>query len=126
MSLTGVLIGTHTRDFEQTPVSLFRFSALTFNGHKIHYSKEWCREAEGHRDMVVHGPLHLVNSLDLWRDSRAEWKREFPRSVKYRATSPVYVGEPYRAVLEGSETEDAEVKYWTEDGRMAFQGTITS
>ena len=35
--------GGHTRDFTQTPVTLFRFSALTFNAHKIHYNREWCR-----------------------------------------------------------------------------------
>ncbi|SPO06258.1 uncharacterized protein DNG_08947 [Cephalotrichum gorgonifer] len=118
--------GAHTRDFEQTPVSLFRFSALTFNGHKIHYSKEWCRKAEGHRDIVVHGALNLINSLDLWRDSRGSGGDEFPTSIRYRATSPVYSGEPYRAVLEDSGAEDAEVKFWTEDGRMALQATISS
>src|SRR5271168_4480777 len=62
-------LGSHTRDFTQTPVSLFRFSALTFNGHKIHYSKEWCQQVEGHRDIVVHGPLNLINMLDFWRDT---------------------------------------------------------
>ena len=54
----------HIRDFTQTPVSLFRFSALTFNAHKIHYSTEWCRDVEGHRGAVVHGPLNLINMLD--------------------------------------------------------------
>lgn len=41
--------GEYTRDFCQSDVTLFRFSALTFNGHKIHFSPEWCRQVEGHR-----------------------------------------------------------------------------
>lgn len=50
-----------------TPVSLFRFSALTFNAHKIHYDRDWCRKVEGHRDCVVHGPLNLIHMVDFWR-----------------------------------------------------------
>src|SRR3954447_26848194 len=41
---------THSRTLVQTPVTLFRFSALTFNPHKIHYSLPWARDVEGHKD----------------------------------------------------------------------------
>ncbi|KAJ5974718.1 hypothetical protein N7481_011928 [Penicillium waksmanii] len=46
---------THTRTLVQTPVTLFRFSALTFNAHKIHYSLPWARDVENHQDTVVQG-----------------------------------------------------------------------
>jgi 3-methylfumaryl-CoA hydratase len=36
---------------------LFRFSALTFNAHRIHYDRDYCREVEGYPGLVVHGPL---------------------------------------------------------------------
>ncbi|KAL8669433.1 MAG: hypothetical protein Q9224_007739, partial [Gallowayella concinna] len=88
-----------SRDFLQTPVSLFRLSALTFNAHKIHYSRSWCREVEGHRDVVVHGPLNLINMLDFWRDVQED-DYSIPQSIKYRATAPFYAGERYRALLE--------------------------
>ena len=122
--------GTATRDFNQTEVSLFRFSALTFNGHKIHYSKEWCQDVEGHRDCVVHGPLNLINMLDLWRDTRNQNGESVPKSITYRAMSPLYVGEPYRILLErdGAATEtDGEswrAEIWDSFGKAAMKGTI--
>ncbi|PYH76471.1 hypothetical protein BO82DRAFT_426106 [Aspergillus uvarum CBS 121591] len=93
---------THTRTLRQTPVTLFRFSALTFNPHKIHYSTPWAREVEGHRDIVVHGPLNLIAMLDLWRDTRISrgLPLPLPESISYRATSPLYVEEEYRVVLD--------------------------
>ncbi|KAK3718810.1 hypothetical protein LTR37_004726 [Vermiconidia calcicola] len=91
--------GTHTRDLIQTEVSLFRFSALTFNAHKVHYSRDWCHNVEGHRDLVVHGPVNLLSILDFYRDV-TKGGEAVPRSVAYRAMSPVYAGEKYRILLE--------------------------
>jgi hydroxyacyl-ACP dehydratase HTD2-like protein with hotdog domain len=116
--------GDCTRDFLQTPVSLFRFSALTFNAHKIHYSPEWCRAVEGHRDAVVHGPLNLINMLDLWRDSEKEGDAEgVPKSISYRAMSPLYVGEKYRIVL-AKNKGDWKADIWDSYGKLAMKGTI--
>ncbi|KAJ6104767.1 hypothetical protein N7523_011087 [Penicillium sp. IBT 18751x] len=100
---------THTRTLVQTPVTLFRFSALTFNPHKIHYSLPWARDVEGHRDIVVHGPLNLISILDLWRDIRSRISADpttiIPQRISYRATSPLYAGEAYQIVLQ----EDGDV-----------------
>lgn len=106
-----------TRDFLQTPVSLFHFSALTFNAHKIHYSQTWCRQIEGHRDIVVHGPLNLINMLDFWRDTRNGGDCEVPKSIRYRATAPFYCDEPYRAMLEEGENGSIQIKLWGSDGK---------
>ncbi|KAF2680471.1 hypothetical protein K458DRAFT_421410 [Lentithecium fluviatile CBS 122367] len=116
--------GDYIRDFLQTPVTLFRFSALTFNGHKIHYSPEWCRAVEGHRDAVVHGPLNLIYMLDLWRDTAKKGVAEaVPKSINYRAMSPLYVGEKYRLVLGKSDAEwKAEI--WDGFGKCGMKGTI--
>lgn len=118
--------GEHTRDFLQTPVSLFRFSALTFNGHKIHYSKEWCQQVEGHRNLVVHGPLNLINMLDLWRDVQIKKGsgRKLPRKISYRATSPIYADEPYRIVLEDGENGVEECKVVDSSGVVGMLGRI--
>lgn len=117
-----------SRDFLQTAVSLFRFSALTFNGHKIHYSRPWCREFEGHREVVVHGPLNLINMLDFWRDMQ-ENDYTMPQSIHYRATAPFYAGEVYRALLEkGAETTS--IKLWgrssSGDFEVGMLGDVTS
>jgi hydroxyacyl-ACP dehydratase HTD2-like protein with hotdog domain len=122
--------GKLERDFCQTDTTLFRFSALTFNAHKIHYSPEWCREVEGHRNAVVHGPLNLINMLDFWRDeARGGDAGAVPRSIAYRAMSPLYVGEPYRILLEKNVDEksrDGEWKaeIWDSFGKQSMKGTI--
>ncbi|KNG87121.1 hypothetical protein ANOM_004786 [Aspergillus nomiae NRRL 13137] len=97
---------THTRTLRQTAVTLFRFSALTFNPHKIHYSTPWAQQMEGHRDLVVHGPLNLISILDLWRDTRpntADPASMLPESITYRATSPLYAEDEYQIVLDEEE-----------------------
>ena len=109
--------GVKQRDFSQTAVSLFRFSALTFNGHQIHYSRPWCRDIEGQREMLVHGPLNLINMLDFWRDSRSNGEYEVPKSIRYRASAPIYVGEVYRALLERGDAGAVHVKLWCNDGQ---------
>ena len=119
-----------TRDFVQTPTSLFRFSALTFNAHMIHYSRDWARQMEGQRDIVVHGPLNLINMLDLWRDSQQGDRGNgyaIPASINYRATAPFYVGETYRGILQAEGGKTA-VRLWGIDGkggsRVGMMGDI--
>ncbi len=48
-------------------VMLFRFSALTFNGHRIHYDRPYVTQTEGYPGLVVHGPLIATLLVDLWR-----------------------------------------------------------
>lgn len=125
--------GTDQRDFCQTEVTLFRFSALTFNGHKIHYAPDWCRKVEGHRNPVVHGPLNLIHMLDFWRDTAKNGKVDaVPRSIAYRAMSPLYVGEPYRILLEKDCERESEgeskkwsLEVWDSFGKQSMKGTIT-
>jgi 3-methylfumaryl-CoA hydratase len=50
------------------PVLLFRFSALTFNSHRIHYDRPWAMEVEGYPGLVVHGPLTTTLLIDFARD----------------------------------------------------------
>ncbi|CAD6588744.1 MAG: hypothetical protein CYPHOPRED_004512 [Cyphobasidiales sp. Tagirdzhanova-0007] len=108
-----------SRSHVQTAVSLFRFSALTFNGHKIHYSLPWVRDVEGHREIVVHAPLNLVLMLELYRSVHGEGKP--PASMEYRAVSPIYAHEEYVIHL----AESGEV--WCEkrlDGALCLTGRI--
>ncbi|KAJ5863835.1 uncharacterized protein N7529_005751 [Penicillium soppii] len=117
---------THTRTLVQTPVTLFRFSALTFNPHKIHYSLPWARDVEGHKDIVVHGPLNLISILDLWRDIRSQDVTDpslvVPERISYRATSPLYAGDEYRVVLE--EGEETKVQIIGPGGVVAMKAEI--
>ncbi|KAF4468674.1 mesaconyl-C4 hydratase [Fusarium albosuccineum] len=85
--------GFPIRELRWSPVGLFRFSALTFNGHMIHYNEDWTRNVEDHPGLVVHGPLNLINLLHYWKDVHGNGKG--PRDITYRAMAPVYAGETY-------------------------------
>lgn len=120
--------GKIVRFFDQDVATLFRFSALTFNAHRIHYDKPWATNMEGHRDVVVHGPMNLITMLDLWRDEQ-EFGDEglYPSSIEYRATSPLYAGEGYRITMDASGVDHgkAELAAISEDGTVCMKGTIT-
>jgi 3-methylfumaryl-CoA hydratase len=74
---------------------LFRFSALTFNTHLVHYDRAWAQDVEGLDDLLVHGPLTRILLLDAARRHREGDVAEF----RFRAVAPVYVDRPFR--LEG-------------------------
>ncbi len=67
---------------------LFRYSALTFNGHRIHYDLDYCRNVEGYENLVVHGPL-LAQKLMLLAENTFGSLSQF----QFRAKSPVMCGE---------------------------------
>ncbi|EEH45115.1 uncharacterized protein PADG_01265 [Paracoccidioides brasiliensis Pb18] len=136
-------ITTHTRTLRQSAVTLFRFSALTFNGHKIHYSLPWAQTVEGHRGLVVHGPLNLICMLDLWRDVHGAQKRDstcgngndkladaeevlVPECIEYRATSPLYAEEEYRIVLEEGEGRGGKVNIYGPSGVVSMKADIVA
>jgi 3-methylfumaryl-CoA hydratase len=53
-------------------VLLFRYSALTFNGHRIHYDRSYVTEVEGYPGLIVHGPLIATLLIDLLRRERPQ------------------------------------------------------
>ena len=71
---------------EVNPVLLFRFSALTYNAHRIHYDRDYAR-AEGYPGLVVHGPLQALLMAELARP-------QLParRDYSYRLVAPLYDG----------------------------------
>ena len=85
-------LGAPLNAMELTPdqVLLFRFSALTFNGHRIHYDHPYATGVEGYDGLVVHGPLQAVLMLNL----AARVLGRGPRSFHYRGLSPLTVGKP--------------------------------
>ena len=74
---------------EPDPVMLFRFSALTFNGHRIHYDEPYARQVEGYRGLVVHGPLLALAMLEnLRRHQPGAEVRQFSFTPKRPVTTP--------------------------------------
>lgn len=75
-----------------TVVDLFRYSAGTYNGHRIHYDQRYAREEEGYPDLVVHGPFTAAKLFDLARRTAGGSIRRF----SFRALAPLFVGQPIR------------------------------
>lgn len=67
-----------------SPTLLFRYSALTFNGHRIHYDRDYCRDVEGYPGLVVHGPLLAQQLMLLATDTLGPLT-----SFTFRATAPL-------------------------------------
>ena len=76
--------------FRPTPVTLFQFSALTYNGHRIHYDHPYVTGGEGYAGLLVHGPLTALLLLDA---ARRNSRRPVTR-FRYRALAPLFAGEP--------------------------------
>ena len=80
-----------TAEIRATEALLFRYSALIFNAHRIHYDREYATRVEGYGGLVVHGPLIATFLLELARKNGARLA-----SVAYRGVSPLFDGAPFR------------------------------
>lgn len=98
--------------------TLFRYSALTFNSHRIHYDADYCRSVEGYPNLVIHGPLLATLLLD------SVVRRGLPvYSVEYRARSPLFVPDGF--TVNGKNDGDT-AHLWTAslDGRLAMEAEV--
>ena len=82
------------------PTLLFRFSALTFNGHRIHYDYPYATEVEGYEGLVVHGPMQAVWMMNL----ATHLTGHLPARFTYRGLSPLICSVP--VAIEAREDED--------------------
>lgn len=111
------------RTIHPDDVMLFRYSALTFNGHRIHYDRRYAREVEGYPGLVVHGPLIATLLTDLLRRSLA---RTQVARIAFRATCPLFDTAPF--VVCGQPNEDQKtVRLWAknQEGQLAMDATAT-
>lgn len=102
------------------PVMLFRYSALTFNGHRIHYDRQYCREVEKYPDLVFHGPLTATLLIGSVLENNLD---QTVQSYKFRAVAPLFDAQPFKIK---SKKVDGEVTVWAEtpDGGLAMQATV--
>ena len=73
---------------------LFRYSALTFNGHRIHYDRRYVTQVEGYPGLVVHGPLMATLLAGL---ATRQFVGRAPRAFSFRALKPVFDLHPFEA-----------------------------
>src|SRR5262249_5265003 len=95
-------------------VMLFRYSALIFVGHRIHYDRRYATEVEGYPGLVVHGPLIATLLADvLRRHSSAP-----PRSLRFRAISPLFDNAPFAVC--GMPEPDGRASLWAQNAEGAL------
>lgn len=76
--------------YQTDSIKLFRFSALTYNGHRIHYDEPYAREVEGYPTLVVHGPFLMILLMECFAKQHPG---RTVTEVEYRAVGPMYNGE---------------------------------
>jgi 3-methylfumaryl-CoA hydratase len=110
-----------SREIRPDPVLLFRFSALTFNAHRIHYDRDYARDREGYPSLVVQGPLTAILLLDLLR-------RELPEArlagFRFRGLRPLFDLHPL--CLQGRlDGDGAHLWALDNDGALAMDARAT-
>ena len=105
---------------EPSSVLLFRYSAVTFNGHRIHYDHPYVTGTEGYPGLVVHGPLIATEMV-------AAFVRAHPKArlthLSYRGLRPLIAPRPFQAA--GRLTEPGVAQLWAEqDGTLAHQAEL--
>ena len=108
--------------FTYLPTSplLFRYSALTFNAHKVHYDRPWTQTMEGHPDLLVHGPLTATLLIELACQTGKQLIR-----FEYRAVKPLYVDQEILLAGRWSERKsEGRLDLWAEqEGRVGMRAT---
>ena len=107
-----------TWQVEANPVLLFRYSAITFNSHRIHYDEPYVTEIEGYAGLVVHGPIQATLMLNII----ATLSDGAPIKLDYRGVSPLISGAPF--MVKARRLPDGAIRAWTEggDGRVRMEG----
>jgi 3-methylfumaryl-CoA hydratase len=109
------------REIRPDPVLLFRFSALTFNGHRIHYDRRYASEVEGYPGLVVQGPRVATQLLEQLRRERPDARLS---RFAFRALEPLYDTAAFFVCGRG---DGDTVALWARDGEghVAMEATAT-
>jgi len=110
-----------SREINPDPVWLFRYSALTFNGHRIHYDVDYAREVEGYAGLVVHAPLLATLLMGLAGEIAEAGDIS---SFSYRAIAPLFDTRAFH-IHARQDSESIDVWACDPDGRLAMSGEAT-
>ena len=100
-------------------VQLFRYSALTFNGHRIHYDRDYCKDVEGYPGLIFHGPLSATLLADLAQRRIGQDKPL--KTFSFRAVAPLFDTAPFTIHHDGG------LNIWaqTPEGGLAMKAEVT-
>ncbi len=110
------------REIVPDDVFLFRYSALTFNGHRIHYDRRYVTQVEGYPGLIVHGPLIATLLVDLVRRYQPQ---AFVKGFQFKAVRPTFDLHPFRLNAQPS-ADGKTVRVWAQDheGWLTMQGEV--
>jgi 3-methylfumaryl-CoA hydratase len=111
----------HRENHIADPVLLFRYSALTFNGHRIHYDRDYVTKVEGYPGLIVHGPLQAALLVELAAKMHGG---KAPAKFVYRGLQPLFDGSEFS--VNANETGTG-MEVWTANsaGQPTMKGTAT-
>ena len=114
-------VARHRESHMADPVLLFRYSALTFNGHRIHYDRDYVTRVEGYPGLVFHGPLQAAFIIELAAKVHGG---AAPKKFSYRGLQPLFEGSEFS--INANETA-AGMELWTANsqGQPTMKGTAT-
>jgi 3-methylfumaryl-CoA hydratase len=101
-------------------VLLFRYSALTFNGHRIHYDRDYVTKVEGYPGLIFHGPMQAALLVEF----AARLRGAVPKKFTYRGVQPLFEGSEFSV---NANRTDAGMELWTANsvGQPTMKGLAT-
>jgi 3-methylfumaryl-CoA hydratase len=114
-------LAQHSETHLADPVLLFRYSALTFNGHRIHYDRDYVTRVEGYPGLIFHGPLQAAFIVELAAKLRGGRP---PKKLSYRGVQPLFEGSEFS--VNANDNGNA-IEVWTANshGQPTMKGTAT-
>ncbi|WP_315803188.1 MaoC family dehydratase N-terminal domain-containing protein [Bradyrhizobium sp. SZCCHNS3002] len=113
-------VAQHSETRVSDAVLLFRYSALTFNGHRIHYDRDYVTRVEGYPGLIFHGPLQAALLVEF----AARLKGKPPARFTYRGVQPLFEGSEFSV---NANDKDGGLELWTAnaEGQPTMKGTAT-
>ena len=114
-------VAQHRESHMADPVLLFRYSALTFNGHRIHYDRDYVTRVEGYPGLIFHGPMQAAFMVEFAAKLHGG---QPPRKFSYRGVQPLFEGAEFS--INANKT-DAGMELWTANsaGQPTMKATAT-
>ena len=112
-------VAQHRETHISDPVLLFRYSALTFNGHRIHYDRDYVTKVEGYPGLIFHGPLQASFIVELAAKLHGG---QPPKKLSYRGVQPLFEGSAFSI---NANTTDNGMELWiaNAEGQPTMKGT---
>ena len=114
-------LAQHRETHMSDAVLLFRYSALTFNGHRIHYDHDYVTKVEGYPGLIFHGPLQAAFIVELAAKLRSG---KPPKNLSYRGVQPLFAGSEFSI---NANDNGGAMELWAAnaDGQPTMKGTAT-